>query len=186
MEMLVISICAIVCGADNWEAVADYAVAKEAWLATFLALPGEPPAQDTFWCVYRHLDAEQFQRSFVQWVSGMVELKPGQVVTLDGKQLRRSHDHAEGCAPIHMLSACATENQLVLGQLRVDEKTNEITALPDLLSVLDIRGCIVTVDALGSQVEVAQTIIDFGGDYLFALKANHPSCLKIASYSLLT
>ena len=174
IDLLVISICAIVCGADDWEAVADYAEAKETWLATFLALPGGPPAHDTFWRVFRHLDAEQFQRSFVEWVSSMVELKPGQVVALDGKQVRRSHDHAEGRAPIHMLSAWATENQLVLGQLRVDEKTNQITALPELLSLLDIKGCIVTVDALGSQVEVAQTIIDRGGDYLFALKANHP------------
>ena len=174
IDLLVISICAIVCGADDWEAVADYAAAKEEWLTTFLALPGGPPAHDTFWRVFRHLDAEQFQRSFVEWVSGMVELKAGQVIALDGKQLRRSHDHEAGRAPIHMLSAWATENQLVLGQLRVDEKTNEITALPELLATLDVQSCIVTVDALGSQVEVAQTVIDRGGDYLLALKANHP------------
>lgn len=174
IDLLVISICAIVCGADDWEAVADYAAAKEEWLASFLALPGGPPAHDTFWRVFRHLDAEQFQRSFVQWVSGMVELKAGQVIALDGKQLRRSHDQETGRAPIHMLSAWATENQVVLGQLRVDEKTNEITALPELLEALDVQDCIVTVDALGSQVDVAQTIIDRGGDYLFALKANHP------------
>jgi predicted transposase YbfD/YdcC len=178
LDILVISLCAIVCGADDWEAVADYAAAKEEWLSTFLVLPGGPPAHDTFWRVFRHLDAEQFQRCFLDWIANTVELKSGQVIALDGKQLRRSHDHREGRAPIHMLSAWATENQLVLGQLRVDEKTNEITALPELLAALDVRGCIVTVDALGCQVEVAQTIIDRGGDYLFALKGNHPLLLE--------
>jgi predicted transposase YbfD/YdcC len=174
LDLLVISICAIVCGADDWEAVADYAVAKEVWLATFLALPGGPPAHDTFWRVFRHLDGEQFQRCFLHWVGEMVELKAGQVIALDGKQVRRSHDKSEGQASIHMLSAWATENQLVLGQLRVDEKTNEIMALPELLAALDLSGCIVTVDALGCQTAVAQAVIDGGGDYLFALKENHP------------
>jgi predicted transposase YbfD/YdcC len=174
LDILVISICAIVCGADDWEAVADYGAAKVEWLSSFLALPGGPPAHDTFWRVFRHLDAEQFQHCFLRWIASTVELKRGQVIALDGKQLRRSHDHSTGAAPIHLLSAWATENQLVLGQLRVDEKTNEITALPDLLAALEVRGCIVTVDALGCQTEVAQTVIDRGGDYLFALKGNHP------------
>jgi predicted transposase YbfD/YdcC len=174
LDILVISICAIVCGADDWEAVADYAEAKVAWLSTFLVLPGGPPAHDTFWRVFRHLDAEQFQSCFLHWVTSMVELKSGQVIALDGKQLRGSQDRGVGTAPIHMLSAWATENQLVLGQLRIDEKTNEMTALPELLAALDVRGCIVTVDALGCQTEVAQTIVDCGGDYLLALKANHP------------
>ena len=174
VEILVISICAIVCGADDWEAVADYAAAKVAWLSTFLTLPGGPPAHDTFWRVFRHLDAEQFQCCFLRWVASMVELTSGQVIALDGKQLRGSQDPGVGAAPIHMLSAWATENQLVLGQLRVDEKTNEMTALPELLAALDVRGCIVTVDALGCQTAVAQTIVDRGGDYLLALKANHP------------
>lgn len=177
MDILIISICAIVCGADDWEAVADYAEAKEEWLSTFLALPGGPPAHDTFWRVFRHLDAEQFQHCFLHWIASMVELKRGQVIALDGKQLRRSHDQSAGIAPIHMLSAWATENQLVLGQLRVDEKTNEITALPELLAALDVSGCIVTVDAMGCQTEVAQTILDRGGDYLLALKGNHPLLL---------
>lgn len=174
LDILVISICAIVCGADDWEAVADYAEAKEEWLSTFLALPGGVPAHDTFWRVFRHLDSEQFQRCFLQWIASMVELKRGQVIALDGKQVRRSHDKGAGHAPIHMLSAWATENQLVLGQLRVDEKTNEITALPELLEALDVSGCIVTIDAMGCQTEIAQTIIDRGGDYLLELKENHP------------
>lgn len=173
IDILVISICAIVCGADDWEAVADYGEAKQEWLATFLALPKGIPAHDTFWRVFRHLDAETFQSCFVRWVAGMVELKAGEVIAIDGKQLRRSHDRREDAAPIHMLSAWATENQLVLGQLRVDEKTNEITALPELLAALDVSGCIVTVDALGCQTEVAHTVLEGGGDYLFALKANH-------------
>jgi predicted transposase YbfD/YdcC len=172
MDILVISICAIVCGADDWEAVADYGEAKEEWLSTFLALPGGPPAHDTFWRIFRHLDAEQFQSCFLKWIASMVELKNGQVIALDGKQLRRSHDKSGGHAAIHMLSAWATENQLVLGQLRVDEKTNEITALPELLAALDVSGCIVTIDAMGCQTEIAQTIIDGGGDYLLELKEN--------------
>jgi predicted transposase YbfD/YdcC len=174
VDILVIRICAIVCGADDWEAVADYAAAKREWLSSFLALPGGIPAHDTFWRIFRHLDAEAFERCFLHWVTSMVSLKSGQVIALDGKQLRRSHDQSEGRAPIHMLSAWASENQLVLGQLRVDEKTNEITALPELLAALDVSGCIVTVDALGCQTEVAQSVLDGGGDYLFALKGNHP------------
>jgi predicted transposase YbfD/YdcC len=174
IDILVISICAIVCGADDWEAVADYAEAKEEWLATFLALPSGVPAHDTFWRVFRHLDAEQFQRCFLHWMSSMVELKRGQVIALDGKQVRRSHDKSAGHAPIHMLSAWATENQLVLGQLRVNEKTNEITALPELLEALDVSGCIITIDAMGCQTEIAQTIIEREGDYLLQLKENHP------------
>jgi len=174
IDILVISICAIVCGADDWEAVADYAEAKEEWLATFLALPGGVPAHDTFWRVFRHLDAEQFQRCFLQWMTSMVELKRGQVIALDGKQVRRSHDKSAGHAPIHMLSAWATENQLVLGQLRVNEKSNEITALPELLGALDVSGCIVTIDAMGCQTQIAQTIIERRGDYLLQLKENHP------------
>jgi hypothetical protein len=139
VDILVIIICAIVCDADDWEAVADYAEAKQEWLSTFLPLPGGVPAHDTFWRIFRHLDVEQFERCFLQWIASKVELKTGQVIALDGKQLRRSHDQSEGRAPIHMLSAWASENQLVLGQLRVDEKSNEITALPELLTTLDIR-----------------------------------------------
>jgi predicted transposase YbfD/YdcC len=171
-DILVMSICAIVCGADDWEAVADYAKAKKEWLSTFLPLPGGIPAHDTFWRVFRHVDAEQFQRCFLKWIASVAELKSGQVIALDGKQVRRSHDKSAGHAPIHMLSAWATENQLVLGQLRVDEKTNEITALPELLQVLDVSGCIVTIDAMGCQTEIAQTIVDRGGDYLLELKEN--------------
>jgi predicted transposase YbfD/YdcC len=174
MDILVISICAIICGADDWEAVADYGEAKAEWFATFLALPGGIPAHDTFWRVFRHLDAEQFQACFLKWIANFVELKSGQVIALDGKQVRRSHDKSAGQAPIHMLSAWATENQLVLGQLRVDEKTNEITALPELLQALDVNGCIITMDAMGCQTEIAQTILERGGDYLLELKQNHP------------
>lgn len=152
--------------------------AKEAWLRTFLALPGGAPAHDTFWRVFRQLDAEQFQGCSMKWMAGTVQFKLGRVIALDGKQLRRSHDRSEepgvGHAPIHLLSAWATENQCVLGQLRIDEKTNEITALPELLSALKLEGCIVTVDALGSQTAVAQTVPDRDGDYLLALKQNHP------------
>lgn len=172
IDILVISICAIISGADDWEAVADYAEAKKEWLNTFLALPGGIPAHDTFWRIFRHLDAETFERCFLRWVGSIAQLKSGQVIALDGKQLRRSHDKGAGHSAIHMLSAWASENQLVLGQLRVDEKSNEITAIPELLEALDIHDCIVTIDAMGCQTAIAQTIVDGGGDYLLQLKEN--------------
>ena len=175
MDMVVITICAVICGADDWEAVAEYGEAKQEWLSSFLTLPEGIPSHDTFWRVFRSLDSAQFQRCFLEWVSSLAEVLPREVIAVDGKQLRRSHDApttASGHASIHMLSAWATKQQLVLGQLRVDEKSNEITAIPDLLKALDISGCIVTIDAMGCQTGIAQQIVEQGGDYLLALKGN--------------
>lgn len=177
MDMVVITICAVICGADDWEAVAEYGVAKQEWLSSFLALPEGIPAHDTFWRVFRALDSAQFERCFLAWVQSLADVLPQEVIAIDGKQLRRSHDApdtASGHAAIHMLSAWATAQQLVLGQLRVDEKSNEITAIPTLLAALDVSGCVVTIDAMGCQTEIAQQIIDQAGDYLLALKGNHP------------
>lgn len=177
MDLVVITICAVICGADDWEAVADYGQAKHEWLSDFLALPGGIPSHDTFWRVFRHLDAEQFQECFLTWVQGLATGLPRAVIAIDGKQLRRSHDAPDtpsGHAAIHMLSAWATEQELVLGQLRVDEKSNEITAIPVLLAALDVSDCVVTIDAMGTQTAIAQQIVDQGGDYLLALKDNHP------------
>lgn len=177
MDMVVITICAVICGADDWEAVAEYGVAKQEWLSSFLALPEGIPAHDTFWRVFRALDSTQFERCFLAWVQSLADVLPQEVIAIDGKQLRRSHDApdtASGHAAIHMLSAWASEQQLVLGQLCVDEKSNEITAIPTLLAALDVSGCVVTIDAMGCQTEIAQQIIDQAGDYLLALKGNHP------------
>lgn len=173
MDIMVIAICAILCGADDWVAVEQFGRAKQSWFDTFLELSSGIPSHDTFWRVFRHLDPEQFQECFMSWMASIQELTEGEVVAVDGKQLRRSHDAAAGKAAIHMVSAWATANRLVLGQRKVNEKSNEITAIPELLEALDIRGCIVTIDAMGCQTKIADTIVDKEADYLLALKENH-------------
>jgi len=174
IDILVIAICAAICGADDWPAVEQFGQAKQEWLATFLELPNGIPSHDTFWRVFRHLDAEQFEQCFVQWIASVQTLTAGEVVAIDGKQLRRSHDAAAGKAAIHMVSAWSTANNLVLAQRKVDEKSNEITAIPELLRCLDIQGCLVATDAMNCQVDIAKAIVAQDADYLFALKENHP------------
>jgi predicted transposase YbfD/YdcC len=173
IDILVITICAAICGADDWVSVEQFGCAKQKWLAGFLELPNGIPSHDTFWRVFRHLDAEQFQESFMQWVASVQTLTQGEVIAVDGKQLRRSHDASAGKAAIHMVSAWATRNGLALGQRKVDEKSNEITAIPELLQKLEISGCIVTIDAMGCQTKIAETIVEKDADYVLALKGNH-------------
>lgn len=173
IDILVIAICAAICGADDWVSVEQFGCAKQTWFESFLELPSGIPSHDTFWRVFRHLDAELFQESFMQWIASVQELTQGEVIAVDGKQLRRSHDASAGKAAIHMVSAWATQNGLVLGQRKVDEKSNEITAIPDLLAKLEISGCIVTIDAMGCQTKIAETIVEKGADYVLALKGNH-------------
>lgn len=172
LDMVVIAICAIIAGADDWVAVADFAVVKETWLCTFLALPSGIPSHDTFWRLFRWLDPEAFENCFLRWIQAVSEVTKGQVIAIDGKKLRRSQDKRNGKAAIHMVSAWASTNRLTLGQRKVDDKSNEITAIPELLQVLEIAGCIVTIDAMGCQTEIAQTIIEKDADYLLALKEN--------------
>jgi predicted transposase YbfD/YdcC len=172
LDIIVIAICGVICGADGWVAVETFGKAKEAWLRTFLELPHGIPSHDTFGRVFARLDPEAFQRSFINWVQALSELTEGQVIAVDGKTLRRSHDAVLGKAAIHMVSAWATANHLVLGQLKVADKSNEITAVPALLQLLELNGCIVTLDALGCQTQIAQTIIDRGADYVLRLKGN--------------
>ena len=172
LDIIVIAICGVICGADGWVAVETFGKAKEAWLRTFLELPHGIPSHDTFGRVFARLDPEAFQRSFINWVQALSELTEGQVIAVDGKTLRRSHDAVLGKAAIHMVSAWATANHLVLGQLKVADKSNEITAVPALLQLLELNGCIVTLDALGCQTQIAQTIIDRGADYVLRLKDN--------------
>jgi predicted transposase YbfD/YdcC len=143
---------------------------KEGWLKGFLELPNGIPSHDTFGRVFAHLDAQQFQDCFLEWVQAVSTLTRGQVIAIDGKTLRRSHDQSLGKAAIHMVSAWAAENRLVLGQTKVSEKSNEITAIPELLALLDVAGCIVTIDAMGCQKEIARLIIAESGDYVLALK----------------
>jgi len=171
-DIIVVAICAVICGADAWVEIEEFGNAKLAWFRTFLELPNGIPSHDTFGRLFALLDPDQFRRGFVSWIQAISQITDGEVVALDGKTLRRSHDSTLGKAAIHMVSAWASGNRLVLGQLKVDGKSNEITAIPELLRLLALKGCIVTIDAMGCQTKIAQTIIDQGGDYVLALKGN--------------
>ena len=172
IDIMVIAICAAICGADTWEDVETFGKAKQKWFEGFLELPNGIPSHDTFNRVFNRLDPEQFQSCFMSWISAASKIISGQVVAIDGKVLRRSHDRGVGKAAIDMVSAWATANHLVLGQVKVDEKSNEITAIPRLLQALEVSGCIVTIDAMGCQTEIAEAIIKKDADYVLALKGN--------------
>jgi len=171
-DILTIAICAVICDADGWVDVENYGVSKHTWLATFLPLPNGIPSHDTFGRVFARIDPQQFQACFIRWMRDIYRVTNGEVVPIDGKTLRHSFDTELGLSPIHMVSAWATSNRLVLGQLKVDDKSNEITAIPALLKTLDIAGCVVTIDAIGCQKSIARQIIEQSGDYVLALKAN--------------
>ena len=171
-DILVIALCAVLCGAETFTDMEDWGHAKEAWLRKRLALPNGIPSHDTFNRVFARLDPEAFTACFLRWVEALREPTQGQVVALDGKTLRHSFDRAGGRGPIHVVSAWAAANRLVLGQVKVDAKSNEITALPALLDLLDVRGCIVTIDAMGCQKEIAAQIVAQKADYVLALKGN--------------
>jgi predicted transposase YbfD/YdcC len=172
LDIIVIAICAVICGADDWVEVELFGNAKLAWLSTFLELPNGIPSHDTFGRVFARLNAEQFQQCFLVWSQAVSEVMHGQVIAIDGKVLRGSCNRLLGKAGIDMVSAWATANHLVLGQVKVDDKSNEITAIPKLLHVLEIAGCIVTLDALGCQTEIAQAIVERDADYVLAVKEN--------------
>jgi predicted transposase YbfD/YdcC len=172
LDILVIAICAVIAGADNWEDVAAFGKAKLEWFQTFLELPNGIPSHDTFTRVFARLDPDQFQTGFLRWMTAVRARLGGEVIAIDGKVLRRSHDRGIGQAAIDMVSAWATVNRLVLGQVKVTEKSNEITAIPRLLEALEISGCIVTIDAMGCQTDIAQTIVEREAEYVLALKDN--------------
>lgn len=173
LDIVVIAICAIICGADGWVAIEEFGKAKPRWLREFLELPNGIPSHDTFGRVFGKLDPDQFRTCFMNWIMAVSEITEGQVIAIDGKTLRRSHDKTLGKGAIVMVSAWATADHLVLGQVKVDEKSNEITAIPELLRALDISGCIITTDAMGCQKEIASLAVEEEGDYALALKENH-------------
>lgn len=162
----------MICGADNWVAIEEFGLAKEDWFTEQLGLEYGIPSHDTFGEVYAAIDSEQFSDCFSNWVADLASLTDGEVIAIDGKCLRRSVDKASKKAAIHMVSAWAQHNSLVLGQVKVDDKSNEITAIPKLLSRLDIAGAVVTVDAMGCQKKIAEQIKQQNGDYVFSLKGN--------------
>ena len=172
LDIVVIAICAVICGADTWVEAESYGQAKLKWFQTFLELPNGIPSHDTFGRVFAALDPDQFRTCFLSWITTVSEVTKGQVIAIDGKTLRRSHDKVLGKGAIVMVSAWATANHMVLGQVKVDQKSNEITAIPELLQALDISGCIITIDAMGCQKEIAQDIVSQEGDYVLALKEN--------------
>jgi predicted transposase YbfD/YdcC len=171
-----------VCGADGWNDIELFGRNKKEWLKTFLELPKGIPSHDTFGRVFAQIKPEEFQKRFIEWVEAIEKLTAGQVIAIDGKKLRRSHDQNAGKAAIYMVSAWATQNQLVLGQIKVADKSNEITAIPELLQLLEIAGCIVTVDAIGTQTEIAKTIVEAGGDYLLSVKENQGHLFEDIQY----
>lgn len=172
LDIIVIAICAVLCGADGWAAVEAFGKAKYKWLKGFLELPHGIPSHDTFGRVFSLISPVQFQECFLSWIQAVSGVLGEQGVAIDGKTLRRSYDRRSDKAAIHMISAWATKNRVVLGQLKTEEKSNEITAIPELLKVLDLKGCIVTIDAMGCQKAIAKQIVEQEGEYVLALKAN--------------
>jgi predicted transposase YbfD/YdcC len=182
-DIFFLTLCAVICGADNWVAIEEFGKAKEQWFTDLLDLKNGIPSHDTFGDVFAAIDTEQFSDCFSRWVADLARLTAGEVIAIDGKCLRRSLDKASKKAAIHMVSAWAQHNSLVLGQVKVDEKSNEITAIPKLLSRLEIAGAVVTVDAMGCQKKIARQITRLGGDYVLSLKGNQGSLHEdVATY----
>lgn len=172
VDIVTIALCGVICGAEGWAAIETFGREKEEWLRTFLALPGGIPSHDTFGRVFARLDPEEFRRCFLTWVRAVGEPE-SEVVAIDGKTARRSHDRGAGKEALHLVSAWATTSGLVLGQVATDAKSNEITAIPVLLRLLDLDGAVVTTDAMGCQTAIASQIVAQRADYVLALKDNH-------------
>lgn len=171
-DLVVLTIAAVVGGAEGWEAIAEFGRCKLDWLRQFIPLKNGVPSPDCLAYVMQRLSPQAFQRCFQTWTEGVVEATGGQVVAIDGKTLRGSRDRRRGRGPLHLVSAWAAHNRLVLGQEATEEKSNEITAIPNLLSLLALKGCIVTIDAMGCQRSIAEQIVEQQGDYVLALKEN--------------
>jgi len=172
IDIIAIAICAIICGAEGWTDIEIFGNSKVVWLKTFLELPNGIPSHDTFGRVFGMVDAQQFQVAFWEWVWAVNDIVQGQIVNIDGKCLRGSDDQKLGKRAICMVSAWAAENEIVLGQRKVDEKSNEITAIPELLKLLNLSGCIVTIDAMGTQSAIAKAIQESNADYVLSVKEN--------------
>ncbi len=173
-DIIVIAILAVICGAEHFTEMEAFGEATEDWLKTFLKLENGVPSHDTFARVFALISPAAFNERFVKWTQAVRSATADEVVAIDGKTMRRSHNKAKGQSAIHIVSAWATRNRLTLGQIKVAEKSNEIMAVPELLRLLNLKGCIVTMDALNTQKEIAQEIREQGADYILALKDNHP------------
>jgi predicted transposase YbfD/YdcC len=172
IDLLFIAICGIICAADSWVEIENFGHQKLPWLKKYLELPNGIPSHDTFGRVFARIDPEAFQKSFGEWVQAIRHLTEGEVIGVDGKQLRGSQDLPNGKRAMYLVNAWANANHLVLGQRKVADKSNEITAIPELLKLLEVKGCIITIDAIGTQTKIAKTIIEAGADYVLAVKEN--------------
>ena len=175
INIVTIALCAVIAGADDFVTIAAWGRHKRAWLARFLDLSGGIPSHDRFNAVFKAIKPAEFERCLLSWVTSLHEVTAGQLVAIDGKTLRQSFDKADAKSAIHMVSAWATANHISLGQVVVDQKSNEITAIPKLLELLDVSGCLVTIDAMGCQAEIAGKIIEGKADYVLAVKGNQPT-----------
>ena len=175
IDIITISICAVVCGAEGWEEIELYGITKKKWLGEFLELPNGIPSHDTFGRVFSQINPKEFNKSFLSWVKGIRQITAGEIIAFDGKQSRNSGDEKNNQGVINTVSAWAASNRLILGQTKVEGKSNEITALPELINVLDLAGCIVTIDAMGCQREIVAKIVKKEADYVIAVKKNQPS-----------
>lgn len=173
IDIVSIAVCGVVCGADDWEDIVLFGKTQETWLRQYLALPHGIPSEDTFQRVFARLDPEAFERCFQGWVQTVQVQTEGEVVAIDGKSLRGSRNKGDGQGALQLVNAWAVSNRLVLGQRSVAEKSNEMTAIPELLQMLALKGCVVTVDALNTQTAIAQAIRDKKAEYVLALKGNH-------------
>jgi len=174
MDMLTIAILAVIGGADDVEAICAYGEDERQWLAGFLKLPHGIPSPSTFRRLFARLDPDALEQCFARWFAELIKTCRGKQIAIDGKTLRRSFEQAWAKLGLHMVSAWCVEEQLVLGQVATEQKSNEISAVPQLLDLLDLQGAIVSVDALNCQKDIAQRIISAGGQYLMAVKDNHP------------
>lgn len=172
IDILMIAIVAVLCGADDWNMIEEFGKKKQNWLQSFLGLRNGIPSDDTFNRVFSMIDPQKFSKCFINWTNSICKLTDGEVISIDGKALKGTAEPSKGKSCIYLVSAWASENRLMLGQQKVAEKSNEITAIPALLEALVLKGCIITIDAMGCQKDIAKAIIAKEADYILALKGN--------------
>jgi predicted transposase YbfD/YdcC len=172
LDILMIAICSYICGADSWEDIEEFGKSKQEWFASFLELPNGIPSHYTFRRVFILMDSDELKEHFLEWIKSAIKMSKGQLVNIDGKVLRGSKHRSDGKGALNIVSAWSSEQSVVLGQVKTDEKSNEITAIPELLKMLDLEGCIVTIDAMGCQTEIVKDIVKKKADYVISLKGN--------------
>ncbi|HBU0372281.1 TPA: ISAs1-like element ISKpn31 family transposase, partial [Klebsiella pneumoniae] len=183
-DVLFLTVCAVIGGADGWEDIEDFGEVHLPWFQSKGLFKNGIPVHDTIARIISGIKPEPFQAAFVRWTQAINQHTEGALVAIDGKTLRSSYNREDRTSTIHMVSAYAAANKLVLGQIKTDAKSNEITAIPDLLALLDIKGCLVSIDAMGCQTEIAETILQQSGDYLLAVKGNQPKLFEAVRQAL--